>query len=352
MNPVPESGNLNQLMALNSDPPDIQPHDVDRFALDVYGLGGDFQSLSGECDRNFLFHIDDGRKLILKFSHPHEDPAVLDFQCQALAHIRTHAPALPVPRIYPTLDGHCFQTVEPDGYQAVMLHAQTCIDGVPIPQEYLNHARLRQVGILTAQLDLALQGFEHPAAQHKLAWDLANAEQLLPATESIKNSKVRSLIEEVLHHFVATVTPQFCTMRKQVVHADLHFGNLHTLPEEDAPISGIVDFGDMLKAPLVVEVSTALAEVAISIDNPMSAMAQLLAGYESILPLEAHEHAVLQSCIMTRLAITYVIFSWRLVNQGMLSSAYDGFEDDYSKALATLNSLGPEEFLAAIQTGR
>ena len=352
MNPAPESGNLNQLMALNSDPPDIQPHDVERFALDVYGLGGDFQSLSGERDRNFLFQIDDGRKLILKFSHPHEDPAVLDFQCQALAHIRTHAPALPVPRIYPTLDGHCFQTVEPDGYQAVMLHAQTCIDGVPIPQEYLNHARLRQVGILAAQLDLALQGFEHPAAQHKLAWDMANAEQLLPATELIQNTKVRTLIAEVLHHFVTTVTPQFSTMRKQVVHADLHLGNLHTLPDEDAPISGIVDFGDMIRAPLVVEVSTALAEVATIIDKPMPAMAHLLAGYESILPLEAREHAVLQSCIMTRLAITYVIFSWRLANQGMLSSAYDGFEYDYSKALTTLNSLGPEEFLAAIETGR
>ena len=338
-------------MALKSDPPDIQPHDAERFALELYGLRGRFESLAGERDRNFLFHTDEGSKLILKFSHPAEDPAVLDFQCRALAHIAARGPELPVPRIYPTLKGDSFQTVAPDGFEPVILHAQTCVDGVPVPEEQLSHARLRQVGMLAAQLDLALQGFEHPAARHELAWDMVSAGQLLPASGSIENPEARTLVEHVLHHFVTVVVPRFSTMRQQVVHADLHFGNLHTGSGEDAPISGIVDFGDMLKAPLVVEVSTALAEVAASLDKPLPAMAQLLAGYESILPLETAEYAVLKSCIMTRLAITYVIFSWRLANQGMLSPAYDGFEENYSKALITLNSLGPEQFLAALQTG-
>jgi len=346
---MPETGSLDQLMALKSDPPEISHDDVNRLALEQYGLEGRFESLAGERDANFLFHAHDGLKRILKFSHAAENPAVLDFQCRALAHIAVMDPELPVPRVYPTLNGHNFVTIVLEGGEQLILRAQSCIDGAPIAEENLGQVRLRQTGILAARLDLALRGFSHPAARQQLAWDLANAGQLLPCTSAIKDTEVRTLVEGVLKHFASTVTPELSGLREQVIHADLHFGNLHADADEDAPISGIVDFGDMLQAPLVVEVSTALAEVAICFDDPMPAMAQLLAGYESVLPLQAAEHAVLQSCTMTRLAITYVIFSWRLANQGVLSPDYDGFEEYYAKALFTLQSLGPEEFLATMQ---
>lgn len=344
-----ETGNLDRLMALKSDPPDIAHSDVIRLALEQYGLQGRWQSLTGERDANFLFHSHDGRRLILKFSHAAEDPAVLDFQCQALAYIADQDPELPVPRVYPTLNGHNFTTIALESGEQLILRAQTCIDGAPVPLETLSHARLRQTGILAARLDLALRGFSHPAARQQLAWDMANAGQLLPCTSAIEDTEVRTLVEGILQHFASSVVPELSVLRAQVIHADLHFGNLHAGADAETPISGIVDFGDMLQAPLVVEISTVLAEVATCCDEPMPAMASLLAGYESILPLQAAEHALLQSCIMTRLAITYVIFSWRLANQGVLSPEYDGFEQDYAKALFTLQSPGPEEFLAAIQ---
>jgi hydroxylysine kinase len=345
-----ESGNLDQLMALKSDPPDIWVQDVDRLVFQQYGLKGRFQSLTGERDRNYLFHSDDGRKLILKFSHPAEDPTVLDFQCQALAHIATRDPELPVPRVFPTLQGDSFLEVTLTDGKKIILRAQTCIEGAPLEEETLSHAKLRQVGILAARLDLALRGFSHPAARQKLAWDLVNAGQLLPCTSAIADTNIRNLAEGVLKNFVAEVVPKLSGLREQVVHADLHFGNLHTEDNEDTTISGIVDFGDMLQAPLVVEVSTALAEVATCFDDPMPSMAQLLAGYQSKLPLEVEELAVIQSCAMTRLALTYAIFSWRLVNLGELSPEYDGFEDYLSMALNSLKSFGPGEFLAAIHS--
>ncbi len=337
-------------MALKSDPPDISRDDVHRLALEQYGLEGRFEPLAGERDANFVFHVDDGRKLILKFSHAAEDPAVLDFQCKALSHIAAGDPGLPVPRIYPALNGDSFQTVVLEHGERLILHAQTCIDGVPIPQDTLNHARLRQTGVLAARLDLAMRGFSHPAACQKLAWDLANAEQLLPCTATIEDAKIRVSIEQVLKDFTISTVPRLRSLREQVIHADLHFGNLLASIDEDVTISGIVDFADMLQTPLVVEVSTLLAEVATCFDDPIPAMAVLLAGYESLLPLQASEHAVLQSCIMTRLAITYVIFSWRLVHQGVLSSEYDGFKATYATAITTLQSLNHTKFLRAIQT--
>ncbi len=348
---MPEMENFDQLMALKSDPPDVSLHDISRLTHQQYGLEGNFQSLAGERDCNFLFHGDDGRKLILKFSHPAESPAVLDFQCQALMHIAAQDPGLPVPRVYPTLNGDKFQTVTLANGKKLMLRAQTCIEGAPIPEASLDQTFLRQTGILAARLDLALRDFSHPAARQELAWDLVNAGQLLRCTETIRETEDRVLIEGILNHFVTRVAPILPELREQVIHADLHFSNLHAGAGDHHLISGIVDFGDMLQAPLVVEVSTALAEVAVCLEDPLPAMASLLAGYESILPLDAREHAVIQSCTMTRLAITYVIFSWRLANQGELSPDYEGFENDYSRAIRVLKSLGREEFLAEIKNG-
>ena len=47
---MPETANLDQLMALKSDPPDISHDDVNRLALEQYGVEGRFQSLAGERD--------------------------------------------------------------------------------------------------------------------------------------------------------------------------------------------------------------------------------------------------------------------------------------------------------------
>jgi hydroxylysine kinase len=350
VNLVSEAENLDRLLALKSDPPLISNSDVIRLTREQYGLQGRLQNLAGERDRNFLLNTDDGRKLILKFSHPDEDPEVLDFQCQALRHIAIQDPQLAVPRIYPTLNGHSFETVLLKDGESLILRAQTYISGAPIPGQNINQARLRQIGIMAARLDLALREFHHPASQQNLAWDLVNAGQLLPCTVAIEDREDRELVKRVLLHFANEVKPTLSRLREQAIHADLHLGNLHVDSDQDIAISGIVDFGDMLKAPLVVEVSTALAEVAICFEEPLPAMAQLLAGYESILPLEPGEHAVLQSCIMTRLAITYAIFSWRLANQGELSADYEGFEQYYSMALTTLDAIAPNQFLVAIKT--
>jgi len=152
---MPDSGNLHQLMALKSDPPEISHDDVNRLTLQQYGLEGRFQSLAGERDANYLFHVDDGHKLILKFSQVTEDPAVLDFQCQALLHVAAQDPGLPVPRVYPTLNGDNFQAVELEGGEQLVLRAQTCIDGIPFSNENMSLAKLRQTGIVAARLDLA-----------------------------------------------------------------------------------------------------------------------------------------------------------------------------------------------------
>ena len=54
--------------------------------------------------------------------------------------------------------------------------------------------------------------------------------------------------------------PRLAALRAQVIHNDYHLYNVLVAPDDQARIvTGIIDFGDMVHAPLVGEVATAAA---------------------------------------------------------------------------------------------
>ena len=349
---MPESGLPAHLMALRSDPPVVLDQDAVSLAQTHYGLKGLPQPLWGERDRNLLFRQENGGgDLILKFSNPAEDMAVLELQSAALAHIAAQDPSLPVPRIHPGLDARHVQAVTLSDGQVLMLRAQTYLQGVPLAEGEMTPAKLCESGALAARLDLSLRGFFHPAARPGLAWDLMKAERLLPCAETIEDPAFRAQAEGILRHLGDEAAPRLSGLRAQVIHNDLHPGNLLVDAEGDGSICGLIDFGDMLHAPLVVELGVALAEISCWSPQPLPLMASFLAGYESVLPLEPAERALLHSTIMARLAMALAILSWRAGNQRQADSRERHLIGEYQQALEILGSFGPVTLLAALYGG-
>jgi Ser/Thr protein kinase RdoA (MazF antagonist) len=66
------------------------------------GLSGEFKPLESERDQNFHISTQEGEGYVFKLSNADEDPGVIDFQIQALTHIKEQDPALPVPRVLQT----------------------------------------------------------------------------------------------------------------------------------------------------------------------------------------------------------------------------------------------------------
>ena len=72
---------------LDSAVPEFTPEAAAVIARDRFGVAGDFKPLYSERDQNFRIKQGNGDIVILKIANSHEDPAVLDMQHQALAHI-------------------------------------------------------------------------------------------------------------------------------------------------------------------------------------------------------------------------------------------------------------------------
>ena len=232
---------------------------------------------------------------MLKIANPAEDPAILDMQSQALLHIAQADPGLEIPRVKTTPDGALFRQIDgPDGRRFIarvlsFLPGDFLDDASPHP------ALERNVGAMTARLARALRGFFHPAARHELLWDLTQASGLRTLTHHIRESTLRQATEEVLDHFDAEVLPRLRKLRAQLIHNDI--SGFNTLVDGDR-VSGVIDFEDLIHAPLICDIAVPIAELMARHMEPIATAAEVTAGYHAVTALEDDE---LPPCLRPRL---------------------------------------------------
>jgi len=121
----------------------------------------------------------------------------------------------------------------------------------------------------------------------------------------------RALAARVLDRFEAHVLPVLPSLRAQVIHNDLNPHNVLVAPDDHERIAGIIDFGDMVHAPLVNSIAVTAAYQLSAAGHPLEPVAELLAAYHGLLPLEPLELDLLFDLITTRMVLTVAISGWR-----------------------------------------
>lgn len=275
-----------------------------------YGLHGALEPLGGERDRNFcLTRAQDGRHFLVKVAHAAEDPAVTEFQTCALLHLEVSDPSLPVPRVQRTrVGGHgLWHDTGADG--ACQLRVLSFVPGTPLTRAVPDPVQCRELGGFVVRLDQALQGFSHPLDGRRLLWDLREAgcyARLLPLVE---DTEQHDLAADALHRFDAQAAPVLAALPTQVIHNDLNPHNI--LSAEPWRLTGVIDFGDILRAPRLQEVATACAYLVRPGPAPLAGAAAFVAGYAARSPVSPEELRLLPTLIAMRMTATLVITSWR-----------------------------------------
>jgi 4-aminobutyrate aminotransferase-like enzyme/Ser/Thr protein kinase RdoA (MazF antagonist) len=309
------SSDLRSPGVLETKAPALSTSDAERVAWEVFGVRGAAHALDSERDQNFKLFAEGsaggGREFVLKVANPAEDPAVLDLQTRALLHIAARDPTLPVPRVLTTAAGAPSQIVAaPDGRRHVVRLLSylpgAVLEEVPHPPQLL-----RNVGATLARLGRALRGFFHPAAGHELLWDLKLAARLREHALHIEDAERRRLADRFLERFETRVLPGLPGLRAQVIHSDVNCQN--TLVDASGErVAGIVDFGDMVHAPLVNDVAVTVSEAMLGEPDPIAAAAEVVAGYHAVEALHEEELALLFDLVAARLAVGVTISAWRV----------------------------------------
>src|SRR5512132_525753 len=299
---------MNVLEAL---PPRFSADEVAAIAAELFGAEGTAVNLGSERDQTFLIDDGAGGGGVIKISNLGEDPAVLDFEKEAILHVTRVDPGLPVARPRAAAGAESDRpTVEgPD-----CVHFVRLVDRMHgrVGGSELDDGAVRDFSATNARLNLALRGFFPPAAGRELLWDLRHAAELRPLLASIADRRRRQLVADVIDRFERHVLPRWPLLRSQVVHGDFTLDNVFL--DEGDRVAGIVDFGDTGHTAEVADFAIALASLLCGRPNDDVFRVGRIAidGYGGRVPLEPLELDVLGDLVAARLATLVAISAWRV----------------------------------------
>ncbi|MDJ0712238.1 MAG: phosphotransferase [Woeseiaceae bacterium] len=330
------------LSAIAIAPPDATVADIAAEVKAQFGLTGDYVPLVSERDQNFRLTCRDGRRFVVKVTSSLEEPAVTDFQIDALLHLERE-PRLALPRVVRTADGHKSGTIDVGG-TACRLRVVGFVEGTPIDELDLTSALAASFGTALARLDQALDGFTHPGEQPLLLWDMQRTSEVRDLLGYIDDEGLRQRVSAVIDDFDERVAPIMPALRSQVIHCDANPENV--LQCEHG--IGFIDFGDMMRAPLVFDV--AIAAAYLRAEDPLKLVVPFVMAYRREYPLLDEELDLLFDLLRSRLATSITLLYWR--------SRERDAEDEYrNKLLASeqsaisflraLDALGRERFRRA-----
>ena len=282
-------------------PPDLDEAEVAGLVARHYGLLGPLRRLTSERDLNLHLQGPD-RGYVVKFANQAEPRAVTDFQTAALLHLE--GKGLPVPVVIRSLTG-ATEVETPGGVLRVLSY----LEGRPLHLAPKTPGQRAAMGEMAAHLSLGLQGFDHSGADHVLQWDIRHTSALRPMLADVPDT-LRDLCTRVLDRFDAKVAPRLAGLRWQVVHNDLNPHNVLVDADNPDRIAGVLDFGDMVRTPLVCDLGVA-ASYQIDPDQPLDSLARFTAAYHRILPLRPDELALVVDLTKARMLTTICITARR-----------------------------------------
>ena len=261
---------------------------AEQIAAEHFGLESRATLLTGERDQNFLLQTADAR-FVLKVSHPDEDRGAVDFHTAALLHIAQADPGLPTPRIIPARDGKPEAEITARTGAKRVARIISFLPGA-MAANSASSPRLRQaIGNTLARFDRALASFSHPADTFELSWDLGQAARLRPMLAGVGDATDRANAERALDRFEASIAPALPRLRHQVIHNDFNPFNILVSEDDPGTITGVLDFGDMIRAPLINDLAVATAYQVARSGDGLAPVLEIVAAYAAVNPLTGEE---------------------------------------------------------------
>ncbi|MGX9901137.1 phosphotransferase [Arthrobacter sp. SA17] len=172
--------------------------------------------------------------------------------------------------------------------------------------------QLELVGSSLARLGMALQDFDHPRADRLLLWDLKHFHRMRPLLDFVDDEHKRSLAEDIFDQFDEKVVPLLDTLTSQVVHGDFSPFNVLVDPDGLDYVTGIIDFGDVVRTPVIFDISVTMANLlGTDPSKPWEHALPVVDGYRSIRPLPDQELEALIVSAQARLLLRALITLWR-----------------------------------------
>jgi Ser/Thr protein kinase RdoA (MazF antagonist) len=318
--------------------PSFKAEDARELAHTVFGVDGEVSPLPSERDQNFLIQTSmGGDRFVLKIANASDGRALLEAQNDALLHIARRSALCP--RVIPARDGATISEAVSDGNVRHFVRLFTFLPGEPLATSPQTAGLLEDLGRKVAELDAALEGFDHPAIHRGFYWDLAQGIALVREwAPLVEDEGMRALVGRLVDRIESRDGARLIRLRRSAVHNDPNDYNvLVSLPPEGgshqsghaphgpfaAPhvasasshvasalrrkIVGILDFGDIVHSYAIADLAIAIAYAVLGKDDPLGSAVSVVRGYQDVRPLDDDEIASLFGLVLLRLCTSVCV---------------------------------------------
>ena len=298
------------LSIFNKPGPNIPKKEAQTIVRDAYGLNLSATMLTSERDQNYLLKEKAGPKYVLKISHAAESLDVLEMQHAALAHIFLYDSEMQLPHPVNTLDGELIFRHKAASNENHYIRMVEYVPGELMKDlEKQTNGLINDLGSFLGRLDLALHGFEHPAARRSFPWDVAQTQFLITSQDNIRSKEDQLIIQHFLQEYEKNIVPISHDLKRAVIHND---GNDHNvIINKNNRAHGVIDFGDMVHTYIICESAVCLAYLVINNPDPINLTAELIKAYQNVFPLTELEVSVIIYFICLRLCISVTMAAYR-----------------------------------------
>ena len=333
-------------------PPQLPRELLEQFLEDHWGVTGTFKPLSGERDQNTQVCTRDDTLYVLKVSSPIEDPLLVDFQVQALLHLEQADPSIPIPRVQRSLNGNIVETLHSDEGEHVV-RLLSWVDGVPLEDTApCSPGVITQIGTLQGRMCRAFAGFRHAGGAHFMPWNILNG---LVVSHELRTRYLRDGLAErcgpALQRLENESLPRMLALPMQTIHNDGHWGNVLCDPAAPDTITGVIDFGDQIEGPLVVDLATSMTSILERSQEPLEAAAALVRGFESHTDLPGEQRELLYDATLARAIMIVQLLEFRAEHTEVDPALREVDIPIVKQALEKILSIDPDDFLQAVQRG-
>lgn len=188
----------------------------------------------------------------------------------------------------------------------------TFIAGTPLCETDSEPAQRVRIGRTLGRLRLATHGLSHPGAARQYPWDVQHLLSLEPLLGKVQDRTQRRALAAGLERFRA-IEPILQTCRQQVLHNDFSKSNIVVDHSDPQFVTGIIDFGDVVRTAVAVDVATAcLNQLPEQPEEDLFRRARdIVEGYLEVADLTETELRLIPHLTMGRVIARALITLWR-----------------------------------------
>lgn len=271
-----------------------------------FGIEGSLTLLPGELDINAIFTSNAGEKYMLKIAHQDADQANIEMQNGMMLHLEQKELALELPMVKQARDGSSWVKIQDDQGVDRIMRLLSFVEGAlwagTNPQ---NAELLYSLGKAVGSLCQGLLDFDHPAAHRQFKWNLSDGLWIKERLDLITDEEQKSMLLYVINMVEEEVNPRKDKVRKSVIYNDANDYNIIVSKNPaDRKVQGLIDFGDAAYSETVNDIAIAAAYACMDKEDPLTAAAQLVQGFNEEVPLQEEELAMIFPLILLRLAVS------------------------------------------------